>query len=110
MALETADDLDTFFDPEEFGVAAVYRAPGGAAIPTVVIRDFGDEWGGSDRGRLVTATNHFLIRADDVTPVAKARLDLLDEAGAVTASFALQGDPTLMMPNGTIWRCGAVSA
>jgi hypothetical protein len=109
MPLETADDLDTFFDPEEFGVAAVYTAPGGAPFDLVAIRDEDDaRVQGRQGGRFVMATNFFLLRADKVSPVDKARLDLFDEDGQVTESFVLQGAAVRSDISAALWRCAAV--
>lgn len=111
MPIETADDLDVFFDPEEMGVTAVYTAPGGAPIGLVAIRDEDDgRIQGRQNSRFVMATNFFLLRADKVTPVEKARIDLVDGAGNVLETFTLQGAPTRSDISSALWRCPAVPA
>lgn len=102
MPLETANDLDVFFDPEEFGEAAVYTAPGGQPVDLVVIRNRGDgELRVGRGGRMVAETNVLLIRQDKVTPVAGATVVL------ATGTFILQGAPEIEDLS-SFWRCPAI--
>lgn len=109
MPLETADDLDVFFDPEEFGESAVYD-DGAVRLSVVVIRDQGDHTAASSRGRFVMPTNHLLLRADKVKPVSKARIDLVDADGNVVQSFIIQSDPRRDEILGSMWLCPAIPA
>lgn len=72
MAVETDDDLATFFDPDEHGVAAVYKVGGSGAGSSVnLIRNQPDVVTGFGETRIRSETTTFQGRVSDMPSLAK---------------------------------------
>jgi len=107
MPIESADDLASFFDPEEFGEAVTYSARGVAeALPIVAI------WvrpGGTapfGRGDVALDKHRFVIRAAEVPqPSLGATITITRTAEVLTVCE----DP-LATADGALWTVPAADA
>jgi hypothetical protein len=107
MPVESASDLASLFDEDEFAEAAEYTAPGGgAAIACTVIVDRGQ---GRERfvaGEAVSvgSERHLWVRQAELAVVARGgTFTMLDAEGEPTGEeFTVQGPPQLDH-TGALW-------
>ena len=76
MAVETAADLESFFEEEEFAESAVYLAPvpGAVAVPCSVIVDRGQGramFKTGEAGSFAGSERHLWVRAAELASVAR---------------------------------------
>lgn len=87
--VEDDDDLAGFFDPDEFGVAAIYRAGGaGGGVPVVLLPSRPDRAVALFGSTGLVATSVFLARVSEIP--APAAGDTLEIGGVL---HAITGDP-----------------
>jgi hypothetical protein len=98
MAVESADDLASFFDTEEWASSAVYRAGGtGDPVTVSVVPDLGTRRGDFQDVDVVQDGGTFRLRKSEVS--APGNGDTLELDGV---TYTVQGEPELDI-HGLIW-------
>lgn len=101
MPVESAADLDVFFNADEFGIEAIYTPPGGGAgTPCTVIRDNPDMDASFGDGRTLRQGDQLLFRADEVP--APARLGTFKIGAEI---LTIQDDPQQRDADRAFWTC-----
>lgn len=101
MAVESAEDLAAFFDPDEFAQAATYTPSGGSAVDCDVLINRADrDLGGAFDTRTIT---------EGITISARKAQIVAPEEGGIFAvgaeSFKIVGSPRLDDADRLIWTC-----
>lgn len=97
MPMNSADDLDVFFDPEEHAEAIRYNGVGG--FSAIWNRPTGDlEVNG---GSFVVATNTFML---PITQIAQPVVGDIINVVRLDENFEINGEPRLN-DDGTVWTC-----
>lgn len=66
MAVETAEDLATFFDTDDFAVAAVITPNGGAAVTVSILLDEPQEIHGLGIAGIAQANRRVMVRKSEI--------------------------------------------
>jgi hypothetical protein len=103
MAVESASDRATFFNVNEFALAASYTPPGGgAAVACAILFDQADQEIGFGDGRPVTSGKTVTVAADQVAAPARGGIFTITATGE---ALKVLDDPTTADPDRKIWIC-----
>jgi hypothetical protein len=99
MPVESESDLAVFFNPDEFGVAAVYSPPGGGTgMPCTLLMGTQDRAIGATLGRPIAKGIEACVRAAELPAPAKGGTFVVDGQ-----TLTIQGDPRTDDAERRIW-------
>jgi hypothetical protein len=99
MPVESEVDLAAFFNPDEFGVAAVYSPPGGgSSTPCTLLMGTQDRSAAGGFGRPMLQGIEASVRAAELPAPAKGGTFVVDGA-----SLTVLGDPRTDDADRKIW-------
>jgi hypothetical protein len=99
MAVESAEDLASFFDPEEFGSSATFTPDGGSPVSLTVVHSRSSDAVALGAAQIMADIHFVRIRVADVTLPASG--DQIEIAGV---SYRLNAAPELDA-QGVVWTC-----
>jgi hypothetical protein len=101
MPIETPADRAVFFNPDEFGAAAVYAPPGGGpGTPCTLLIGAQDREVGTLRGRAIMQGRLASVRKDEIAAPARGGTFTIVASGEI---LTVIGDPQTDEADRLIW-------
>lgn len=103
MAVETADDLATFFNVDEFAASAVYTAPGGGGgVSCAILVDLREPGAEPGMGRPLTSQGSIVVQKVEIAAPAQDGVFVV-AAGRFAGTYTIADRPLAGDDAGATW-------